>query len=940
VSRAVTAAALRRKIESWVADDEDTQTAIALRARPEWGDEPVLTIGATQVRVVGCPTTLAVRSALHERAEGERVALLTELTDTDLGDGLLAHLSRCTVRSVDAWDVVRQLFHVDGLDPTLAESRYGGGRWVADVLTEFAPLEGWPPTPGTVLTRDHALRCLTGVLLGLESDQVDIAGLLQWTTDARGLLAFTALRPELVNGVAGFVEEILGQAVVPLMAAVRAGHGADVIPLGLLAAAVWPDPPVTDPDRRAMVAGAQGRVENLFGGVQITSGQAAALRSAAEAWIDRALDSGEQELAQRLLTRAEQLALQVHAAALLDASDVLPGGFLLRLRAFAAAVRAAVPALSPGGGRAADGSASGGKTVAAPAAVSPAAVVRVQAALEAVERHRLADARTAGPAAARARVETARMALRLVRWLATPDSATANLLDAVHRQVREDGWVDRARLDIFAGDVDGEVGAAYQNLFRAVDARRATHDADFSRLLADATIAEAQPGALIRVEDVLDRIVAPIAAKRRVLLLVMDGMGMAAATELVDSLLHSGSWLELTPEGGDRTGILAALPTITDVSRCSLLSGRITVGQQAQERVAFAQRFPDSVLLHKADLRAGAGSALAPEVVAAVEDPFVPLVAAVINTIDDALDRSDPGTVVWSQDTIHAVRELLDKATERVVIMVSDHGHVVDRGPEAIARVQPAAGGNRWRPAPEAAVGSGGAAAAGDGEVLVHGSRVALGDGRVVLPWREELRYGPRKAGYHGGASPAEAVIPLIVLSAGREDAVPGWSGAPVASPSWWRETAPAPAVTPAAAPPARPRKTTQPSRKDESQGALFDVVAPAPSLQPHPDRRPSLVDALLASELYGQRRGARGGLDDDRVAALLTVLVAGGGRATYETLAAGAKIPAHRIVGVVTALRKLLQVEGYPVFELNPDGVTVLFNARLLAEQFQLDLP
>ena len=40
--------------------------------------------------------------------------------------------------------------------------------------------------------------------------------------------------------------------------------------------------------------------------------------------------------------------------------------------------------------------------------------------------------------------------------------------------------------------------------------------------------------------------------------------------------------------------------------------------------------------------------------------------------------------------------------------------------------------------------------------VLFRGSRVAKGGGAVVLPWREELRYGPRKAGYHGGASAAE----------------------------------------------------------------------------------------------------------------------------------------------------------------------------------------
>ena len=904
MSRAVTAAAVRRKIESWLAEG-DEQTAIALRARPEWTEEPVHTVGDVSVRIVECPTPLAAWAALHDRAEGERVALLTELSDTDLGDGLLAHLSRCTVRSVDAWDVVRQLFHVDRLDPMLAESRYGGGRWVADALTQFAPLDGWPPPPGTVLTRDHALRNLTATLLGLEPDRIDIAGLLQWTTDARALLSFAALPAELVAGIADFVAELIGPAAVPLMAAVRAGHGADVIPLGLLAAVLWPAAPPPDADRRALVAAATARAEPLFGRTQPTPSQAAALCEAAEAWVDRAMDSGEQEVAQRVLARAEALATQLQAQDLLDASDVLPGGFRLRLRTFARAVRSAIPA------------------------VTPAALAAAESALEAVDRHR---------SAAPSRVETARMALRLLRWLATPDTQPANLLDALHRHVRDDGWVDRARLDVFAGDVDEEVASAYRALLQAVDARRAAHDSLFASLLASATIAESPPGALIPVEEVLDRVVAPILAKRRVLLLIMDGMGMAAATELVDSLVHNGVWLELTPAGGPRTGVLAALPTVTEVSRCSLLSGRITTGQQAEEKCAFAQRFPDGVLLHKADLRAGAGAALDPEVVATVQDAFVPLVAAVVNTIDDALDCSDPGTIVWSQDTIQAVRDLLAVATDRVVIIVSDHGHVVDRGPDAVVRSQPG-GGNRWRPA------SG--APAGDGEVLVHGSRVALGDGRVVLPWREELRYGPRKAGYHGGASPAEAVIPLIVLSAGREDVVPGWSAAPVPSPSWWRE--PTPITAPAAAPtPSRPRKA-QPSTSDDQQ-ALFEIPAAAPDVLPvtadvlrgtpaAQSVRPPLVDALLGSELYQQRRGGRGALDDDRVAALLTVLIQGGGRATYETLAAKAGIPAFRIAGTVTALRRMLQVEGYPVIEIDPDGTTVLLNTALLAQQFELDV-
>src|SRR5690606_8411444 len=113
---------------------------------------------------------------------------------------------------------------------------------------------------------------------------------------------------------------------------------------------------------------------------------------------------------------------------------------------------------------------------------------------------------------------------------------------------------------------------------------------------------------------------------------------------------------------------------------------------------------------------------------------------------------------------------------------------------------------------------------------------------------------------------------------------------------------------------------------------------APA-SLTPGPAApRPPVVSALLASDIYAQRRDKRAPLPDERVAALLTVLIDGGGRATLDTLAARAGVPAHRIAGTVTALRRLLQVEGYPVIEIDPDGRTVKLDEALLREQFGLD--
>ena len=585
-----------------------------------------------------------------------------------------------------------------------------------------------------------------------------------------------------------------------------------------------------------------------------------------------------------MLVRADSLADSIGALGLVESSDLLPTGLTQRLRTF-------------------------GQTIRPSPTVAAETVLVAQRAMAAVARHRFATA---------SQVDTARMAVRLLRWLSTTDGEVpATLLDALHRQVREDAWVDRARLDVFAGVTDPHLAEAYGRLYGVVDERRRRHDEQFATQLAAATAADSEPGTLLRVEDVLDRVVRPILNRRRVLLLVLDGMSTGAATELAESLTHAGPWLELTPAGGPRTGVLAALPTVTEVSRCSLLSGRIAVGQQKEEAAALYQRFPGSLLLHKAKLRAGAGAAFDPEVIAAVEDAFVP---ARRGRGQHHRRRAGPG-----RPGHHRVGQ-------------GEH----QRGAGS-ARPSRRTGWWCWSPitatwstaAPRRSPGRRRPARTGGAPPPrrpVTASWPFSGPGlpwaaaRVVLPWREELRYGPRKAGYHGGAAPAEVVIPLIVLSAGVEDAVPGWNPAPVASPAWWRE----PVAEHVAPEPAPAEQRRRPARQPSQDTALFDLpsqedaVPPAgPEIvTPQPEARPALVEALLASEIYLQRRATDPrALRDDRVAALLTVLLAGGGRATMETLAADALVPAHRIGGTVTALRRLLQVEGYPVVEIDADG-------------------
>lgn len=885
----VTEPMVRAMVEEWLGRP-DLGYVLALRAKPDWPDDHAIEVAGNEIPVAVCVSALAVRAAIADRDSDERLVILTDRDEHDLGTGILAHLAKQRVVGVDLWHAVRVRFHVTSLDPQLTRQ----GEWAARALLEFAPAGGWSPPPGGMLTRDFAMRALAGRLLDTSADELDTAGMLQWTTRAADVARFTELPADIRDGVSAWLADTAGPVARWALAAVNAGHGTDAVALGLVAGLLRQDERQTGgASQLATAAGV--RMERFLGGAQPSAEDARAWSEAAHAWVERLLRT-DRAAVDRMLFRTEEILDTLQARELLPRSTVLPGALRWQLREFATAVQAALPA-------------PGEQELAA-----------AEHSLERLHDHTLAPGN--------ARVQVATMAMRLLRWLAAPEPpALSTVAEAVARHTHEDGWADRARLDVWTGDSDPLVAEAYRELFRAADTRRACHDQQFAELLAASTGADEPPGEMLHVENVLPQIVRPLVdAGQPVLLVVADGMGVAASTELVDDITRSG-WVELSRDGGSRVGALSALPTVTEVCRASLLAGRLRRGGQQQEHEGLTEQFgPSARLFHKNDLMAGAGAALPSTVTNPIQDPDVPVVAVVLNTIDDALDRSDPAGSAWNLDTMWLLHALLNVSHGRAVVLTSDHGHVVDRGPDAEPRTGTAATAARWRPATPPP---------GEGEVLVQGRRVVLDTGKAVLPWKETVRYTSRKAGYHGGASPAEAVIPLTLFTSGASAPVLGWAPAPPQAPSWWvgpvqpaATQSPAPAAEPVESPPSR-------------EATLFDTVKrPAtPSTEPAAERAGGLVEALLTSDVYRlqRRRAGRAALSDERVRTLIDALLAAGARATRESLAHTAGIPTHRIRTTLATLQRLLNVEGYPVLSVDPDGVTVTLDERLLREQFDL---
>jgi hypothetical protein len=91
----------------------------------------------------------------------------------------------------------------------------------------------------------------------------------------------------------------------------------------------------------------------------------------------------------------------------------------------------------------------------------------------------------------------------------------------------------------------------------------------------------------------------------------------------------------------------------------------------------------------------------------------------------------------------------------------------------------------------------------------------------VIAPWSERLRYGVKKNGYHGGISPQEMLVPIVVLSS--QDTYPdGWIEASADTPMWWEESAPADTPKELTPPDVRPKKHPQ------GLGPLFDFARKA----------------------------------------------------------------------------------------------------------------
>jgi hypothetical protein len=875
VSLLATPALVRAKVGNVLSRLSDARV-IALAASPVWTHEERVALPGDRIAVIRpCVSELAVRdqlTRLRELTDGEVLVLLTDVTD--LADSITCRLARRQVFPLDRWQQLRTLFQASAIDPNLAAAS-----WAVDALLASAPPGGYHPAGGGYLDRDTALAALAENAAGLTG--LDLAGLLQWSLDAGHICRWKELSPEVRDGLTKWLAERAGRsAAIDAVLRCAAGPcGTDTVALGLVLGALT-DPEVADEARVPRTI-----LETRALGGALDAEAAAAWGHAAEALIRRVADPSWRDAAP-VMRRADELLAEVGAVRVGYPSPVLESAIGQRIWRVAMEI-----------GRLLD------------AGPAPGADLRpLERELAGLHGHVMA------PTLAEERVRRAEMAVRLVRWLTAPEASAdpaPSLAAAARRQQASDAWVDVARARVWEGDL-GEASATYRRLCEHVDALRAEHEHTFAHLLADHTRTGTARREILPVEDVLAEAVTPLAALQRVLLLVLDGASTGVARELLADLADRG-WTEhrLDPP----RPVIAALPSVTRVSRTSLLSGRLADGTANTEKAAFAERgWP---LFHKTNLAAaGAGEAL-PRDMQAVIHGQATVIGVVINTIDDTLDKG--GRPPWTAELVQQLLDLLGAAQEagRAVLFVSDHGHVHERG-SRLERDD--SGGARWRCSPRPA---------GADEVELAGHRVLLGGGRIVAAWNEKLRYGPARNGYHGGASAQEVVIPLALLARQELD-IPSWVPVHHPEPDWWVgervPAAAAPAVTQAAASKPRAGKTRKTVAAGQAESPVLFEIAPAgPG---------SWIDQLLSTEVMTERlsRLRRGAMPADQLAVLLKLLDSRGGTATRVAVARALDIPETRLGSQIAAAQRMVNIDGYDVLQI--EGDTIRLNAPLLKTQ------
>lgn len=863
------------------------KSVTAVFSAAEWdGDNLLETPHGERYRVFNCPTPLSMRWALSQVGDTSWNFLITPLSDAALSLDIRARLSPYhRVYQPNPAESLRTAFAASRQHDDLVSDRKDVGRILTFLKATAADVD---PAPLGVLSADH----LYGQLIQravFRREVRSLRDLLVWSQTSRATADWdfflTSLSEDIRDRALSWLKRTLGDKTHAVVSTLINQGPEKLVTYGFLAE-VLSVPALSMTEEQS----------SALSGFRVLTQSGGSTREQLGVWAGASISMLEHEQTWDAAHAAEELLLSPQGLGhpgLAPLSTVFRTALDARLSVFA---HAASEALRSG------------------------ELGATQQALESVREHHREVLHGRN-------LPVVESLTRLLAWLHHQRAYTTDTLaDWLAHYRSELSWVDTCINRAWDGTTSPDVSVTATAIISAVRERRKEADRNFARQLAQTGTQRFAAGSTRFIEDVLDSVVFPIhdgdsSEMRPVLLLVLDGASVGVLNDVLASIMstYPGDWREMMSPDSSHHTALAALPTVTTVSRASLLSGELTTGGQHVEREKLRTRYharfknkdADACrLLHKDDLNTGINDSVKD----LLEDTHrTPFLAAVLNTVDDALGGSHPMGRVWGLKDIAHLAPLLEGAAKvgRTVILTSDHGHIVEKDHAGIVATDEAVS-SRWRSDMPAA---------DNNEIAVAGDRVLVNGGSAVLAVDEDVRYTAKKAGYHGGASLAEACVPVAVLSAGAFGPGSAFPAEPVTrrdlQPKWWSLHALAVETT-APAPVAHPVKQQAPT--------LFDApTTPARDRYTDLARSEMFITRLKAYPVAG--RGA------DDVIDLLRRIDANTNRLPRAILRDSWALSPTLLRGVIAGLRRILNIDG--VEALTTEGDDLVLHPELLFEQF-----
>jgi hypothetical protein len=719
----------------------------------QWTGESQQNDGNIHYIIEQCNSPLAVRIALRQELQHNTLkVLVTDLHDTDLEEDILLRLAKRRLFSIDSWEIVKSKFKAHSIDPRLTKHH-----WIPDCLISFNPNSDYSPVNGGFLDAETCWFILLQQTIGFTAERPDLLSILHWSVDEENIRKFHAISPEFRESAIQWLTNSAGLPAKIILTSIATHKQPDALPLGLVAELLFHSK-------------SKGKVDKVIGKMEerFLDGLSADQRIM-HRWSTSAIEVIQKHLEDinlknQLLQRADDILQDLGIESLAYLSSTSPLGFEHGLLQFGECLKTLL---------------GDPNEKFLTALINAAEQVKEHNQSGLPEHHR--------------RLQRVEMVLRLSRWLTRTKKYKSkppkSMEEAIAFHQNEGGYLDWARLTLRTGDPLSKLSEACIQLFQTVTLVREEQSKHFATLLQEWTVTETKREAVLHVEQVLDTVIAPIAKQSPILLIVMDGMDMAVCHELVANIQNNG-WTLICSEYSSFPILtaLAVIPSITEVSRTSLLCGQLQKGTAKDEQKGFSTHpvlvkcsrkgFPP-ILFHKAVLQDAYDTALSNEVREAISEPNQQIVGVVLNAVDDQLSKGEQIDIEWTYDRIKALPSLLYEAklSNRLVVFVSDHGHILENSTE----YQSFEGGARWRPDN---------GSPGKKELKVSGSRVMEPQTKTLIaPWSEHLRYRSKKNGYHGSLTPQEMITPIVVFSP-KAISKKEWAEAKNNIPNWWNNAA------------------------------------------------------------------------------------------------------------------------------------------------------